>query len=209
MGKVKTYFKDAKFSHESLLTISRAGAGLFKWVQAMVNYSGVAKGVEPKRKKVAEAEKSLRAASKDLAKTQEEVISLNAQLATLNTQFAEKSSEQQDLKAKADLMERRLKAASKLIDGLSSERTRWTRDMQARAHWDGEARKGAHISARPPSLLRSPSSPRPCPAGAGQQESAAGRRLPAHVRVPLVHWRVHLRLPQGDGLRSLAAGHPG
>ena len=57
-------------------------------------------------------------------------MSLSAQLQQLREQFAQKTSEQLDLKAKADLMERRLTAASKLIAGLSSERTRWTADMQ-------------------------------------------------------------------------------
>ena len=70
VSRVKVHFKDARFSYEGLLSISRAGAGLFKWVAAMVNYHAVAKTVEPKRKKVAEAEKSLRAASKDLVQTQ-------------------------------------------------------------------------------------------------------------------------------------------
>ena len=96
----------------------------------MVNYHAVAKTVEPKRKKVAEAEKSLRLASKDLIKTQEEVVQLNTELGTLNKSFSEKSTEQQELKDKADLMERRLTAASKLIVGLSSEQTRWTKDME-------------------------------------------------------------------------------
>ena len=58
------------------------------------------------------------------------MVSLSAQLQQLREQFAQKTSEQLDLKAKADLMERRLTAASKLIAGLSSERTRWTADMQ-------------------------------------------------------------------------------
>lgn len=61
---------------------------------------------------------------------QEEVVSLSKQLQQLRDQFGQKTSEQLDLKAKADLMERRLTAASKLIVGLSSERTRWTADMQ-------------------------------------------------------------------------------
>jgi dynein heavy chain, axonemal len=130
VNKVKAAFKDSKFNYEGLLSISKAGAGLFKWVQAMVNYHAVAKTVDPKRKKVAEAEKSLRLASKDLVKTQEEVAQLNTELASLNKSFREKSTEQQDLKEKADLMERRLIAASKLIIGLSSEQTRWTQDMQ-------------------------------------------------------------------------------
>jgi dynein heavy chain, axonemal len=131
VSKVRVHMKDARFNFESLLGISRAGAGLFKWVAAMVNYYAVAKTVEPKRKKVSEAEKSLRAASKDLIATQEAVARLSGELEALNKSFSEKSAEQQDLREKAEVMERRLAAASKLIDGLSSERERWTRDMQS------------------------------------------------------------------------------
>nr|Q9SMH3.1 RecName: Full=Dynein-1-alpha heavy chain, flagellar inner arm I1 complex; AltName: Full=1-alpha DHC; AltName: Full=Dynein-1, subspecies f [Chlamydomonas reinhardtii]CAB56598.1 1-alpha dynein heavy chain [Chlamydomonas reinhardtii] len=129
--KVKEYFKDPKapLTYDSLRAISTAGAGLLKWVLAMVNYNNVARTVEPKRKKVAESEKNLRIAQKDLASTKLELQSLNDQLGKLRTQFEEKTAEQQDLKAKADLMERRLIAASKLIAGLGSERERWTRDI--------------------------------------------------------------------------------
>ncbi len=66
---------------------------------------------------------------KDLAQTKQQVEELNSQLATLRAQFEEKTAEQQDLKAKADLMERRLVAASRLIAGLGSERTRWSNDI--------------------------------------------------------------------------------
>jgi chromosome segregation ATPase len=61
----------------------------------MVNYYNVAKGVEPKRKKVAEAEKNLRLAQRDLANTKEQLVALNNQLADLRTQFANKTTEQQ------------------------------------------------------------------------------------------------------------------
>lgn len=37
----------------------------------------------------------------------------------------------QDLRAKADLMERRLLAAERLIAGLSSEKERWAADIKA------------------------------------------------------------------------------
>ncbi|GLI59150.1 hypothetical protein VaNZ11_000978 [Volvox africanus] len=127
--RVKEYLKDKNFNYDSLRNISIAGAGLLKWVLAMVNYNNVARTVEPKRKKVAESEKNLRIAQKDLANTKAELQSLNQQLGHLRQQFEEKTAEQQELKAKADLMERRLLAASKLIAGLGSERERWTRDI--------------------------------------------------------------------------------
>lgn len=104
--------------------------GLLKWVLAMVNYYNVAKGVEPKRKKVAEAEKNLRLAQKDLTDTKEKLAVLNAELASLRSQFADKTTEQQDLKAKAELMERRLLAAERLIAGLGNEKQRWAADIQ-------------------------------------------------------------------------------
>jgi hypothetical protein len=60
--KVKEYMKDSSFTYEGLRSISIAGAGLLKWVLAMVNYNNVARTVEPKRKKVADSEKNLRIA---------------------------------------------------------------------------------------------------------------------------------------------------
>ena len=67
---------------------------------------------------------------KDLANTKQQLEDLNAQLSSLRSQFEEKTAEQQELKAKADIMERRLVAASRLIAGLGSERTRWSADIE-------------------------------------------------------------------------------
>jgi hypothetical protein len=66
--RVKEYMADPRFTVRELRAVSLAGSGLLKWVLAMVNYFAVAKGVEPKRRKVADAELSLRAAQKELAK---------------------------------------------------------------------------------------------------------------------------------------------
>lgn len=96
----------------------------------MVNYNNVARTVEPKRKKVADSERNLRIAQKDLTLTKSELEALNKQLALLRKQFETKTAEQQDLKAKADLMERRLVSASRLIAGLGSERVRWGSEIQ-------------------------------------------------------------------------------
>jgi dynein heavy chain len=65
--------KDPKFTPEDVMSISSAGAGLLKWVVAMVNYNAVAKEINPKRKAVAQAEASLRTAEKDLARVKAEV----------------------------------------------------------------------------------------------------------------------------------------
>jgi len=54
---------------------------------AMVNYYDVAKTVEPKRKKVADAERNLRIATKDLADTKAALEALAAQLTQLRKQY--------------------------------------------------------------------------------------------------------------------------
>jgi dynein heavy chain len=127
--QVKEYMKDPKFAPDEVMSISSAGAGLLKWVFAMVNYNAVAKEVNPKRKAVAEAERMLRTAEKDLTKVQAEVKALSDELGKLQAQFEEKGGEQKELKEKADLMEKRLSAASRLIEGLQSERERWTNEI--------------------------------------------------------------------------------
>eukprot|EP00898_Chlorokybus_atmophyticus_P006649 jgi/Chlat1/6986/Chrsp56S00523 len=127
---LKEYLKDPKFTPEEVMNISSAGAGLLRWVMAMVNYYNVARTVNPKRQAVAQAEKMLRQAEADLDSIKKQVEDLSGQLSALRGQFSEKTSEQQDLKARADLMEKRLTAASRLIAGLGSERIRWTKDME-------------------------------------------------------------------------------
>ena len=128
--QLKGYTSDPQFTIDIIMGISSAGAGLLKWVFAMINYNAVARTVNPKRAAVASAEKSLRMAEKDLVKTKAEVAELNGQLESLTKQFESASKEQTELKDKAETMERRLVAAEKLIAGLDSERTRWTADMQ-------------------------------------------------------------------------------
>ena len=114
---------------EKIKKSSGAAFGLLTWVFAIVNYYGVAKTIAPMRAAVKQAEKQLAAGQKDLAKTQKEVAELTEMLATLSKDFEVASAEQQELKEKADTMQRQLTAASKLITGLAGEKIRWTEDM--------------------------------------------------------------------------------
>ena len=59
--------RDERFNVEELRMVSTAGAGLLNWVLAMVAYFIIARNVEPKRKKLADAELNLSAAMQDLA----------------------------------------------------------------------------------------------------------------------------------------------
>jgi hypothetical protein len=73
MKGLREYFKDPNMSLENITTISIAGAGLLRWVIAMMNYYGILKIVAPKRNAVAAAEKMLNTAQNELERIQTEV----------------------------------------------------------------------------------------------------------------------------------------
>ena len=61
---------------------------------------------------------------RELERIQKELASIEEELARLSVQYEEAMTEKRALQEEADLMERRLVAASKLISGLSSEKAR-------------------------------------------------------------------------------------
>ncbi|CDJ47273.1 Axonemal 1-beta dynein heavy chain dynein heavy chain, related [Eimeria brunetti] len=131
--KLMEYFnKDPdSFTSEKMAKISKAGNGLLTWVKAMIQYHEVARGVEPKRRLVAELQQKQDEAEVNLTKIREELRLLEEQLATLMTEQKEQTDTLREVEAEAKVMERRLQAACKLIDGLESERRRWTEDHEA------------------------------------------------------------------------------
>lgn len=74
MRALREYFRDPNMTLENLQTISTAGAGLLRWVIAMMNYYGIFKIVAPKRAAVATAEKNLKNAQKELDTIQKQVM---------------------------------------------------------------------------------------------------------------------------------------
>ena len=130
MKKVNKYF-DENLSLEKMQSVSKAGYGLLTWVVAILKYFDVAKNVSPLREKVKAMEKAQQQTEKELGELQGLLAVLSADLAELNKQYTEASNELDTLQSEAALMTKRLNAASKLIDGLTGERTRWSADVQS------------------------------------------------------------------------------
>ncbi|KAI9144584.1 dynein heavy chain and region D6 of dynein motor-domain-containing protein [Paraphysoderma sedebokerense] len=126
---VKTLLRELDVTFERMSEISSAGAGLFKFVLAIVGYCNVAKQIQPKRMAVATLERNLVQSKIEYEKITRELKKLNEDLTSLQKQFHTAKSEQIELKQMAELMEKRLKAADKLISGLGSERTRWLSEV--------------------------------------------------------------------------------
>ena len=67
---------------------------------------------------------------RELEKIQKELVSVQQELATLSKQYEEAMAEKKALVEEAEIMQRRLTAASKLISGLGSEKDRWVDSHQ-------------------------------------------------------------------------------
>ena len=67
-------------SYEEMKDKSKAGAGLLKFVTAVIGYCEVAREVKPKREKVAKLERIFHQAKRDLERIQKEVANLEEEL---------------------------------------------------------------------------------------------------------------------------------
>ncbi|KAL3856163.1 hypothetical protein ACJMK2_010948 [Sinanodonta woodiana] len=125
----KSLLKEIDMDVEEMRSVSRAGAGLLKFVEAVLGYCNVAREIKPKREKVAKLERNYFQAKRDLEKITNEVNALEKELKELGQKYEEAMSERQKLQEEAEIMERRLIAADKLISGLGSENVRWGNDL--------------------------------------------------------------------------------
>ena len=127
--KVNKYFGD-ELTLEGMKNVSKAGYGLLTWVVAIMKYYEVAKNVSPLREKVKAMEKAQQQTEKELGILQQTLSELSREIAELSAAFTAASGELDVLQTEAALMTKRLEAASKLIDGLIGERTRWSADVK-------------------------------------------------------------------------------
>uniref|UniRef100_A0A3Q3DBI2 Dynein axonemal heavy chain 10 n=1 Tax=Hippocampus comes TaxID=109280 RepID=A0A3Q3DBI2_HIPCM len=129
-NQVKTvkFLKNLGTSLEEMQAISKAGSGMFKFVEAVVGYCEVAREIKPKRDKVALLERNFFQSKRELELIQSELSDIQRELMALRDKYQTAIGEKQKLQEEAELMERRLIAADKLISGLSSEN--WTHDLE-------------------------------------------------------------------------------
>ncbi|XP_051888343.1 dynein axonemal heavy chain 10 [Pristis pectinata] len=127
---VKGFLKNLNTSFDEMQAISRAGAGMLKFVEAVMGYCDVAREIKPKREKVARLERNYHQSKRDLEKIQAELAAIQQELQALSERYEAAMREKLQLQEEAEIMERRLVAADKLISGLGSENVRWTKDLE-------------------------------------------------------------------------------
>jgi len=107
---------------------SAAAEGLCTWVRAMKFYHGASKIVKPKLEALAVAEGKLEVALKALQDAENRLAACNARLKELKDAFDAQMAEKKKIEDGAMMLQRKMEQASKLINGLSGERIRWTED---------------------------------------------------------------------------------
>ncbi|KAE8635010.1 hypothetical protein XENTR_v10002490 [Xenopus tropicalis] len=127
---VRGFLKTLNTTFEEMEAISKAGLGMLKFVEAVMGYCDVAKEIKPKREKVAKLERNYYMSKRDLEKIQAELSTIQNELKALGEKYEAAITEKQKLQEEAEVMERRLIAADKLISGLGSENKRWTNDLE-------------------------------------------------------------------------------
>ncbi|KAJ8963302.1 hypothetical protein NQ318_018771 [Aromia moschata] len=115
---------------DEMASISKAGFGLLKFVQAVLGYCAVYKEVKPKKERVEQLQAEFNAAKRFLEKVYNEIAKLEDDLNKLNEKYEVAMRRRQELQEETDIMMRRLEAADKLITGLSSEEARWKEDLK-------------------------------------------------------------------------------
>ncbi|CAL8251349.1 unnamed protein product [Boreogadus saida] len=126
---VRGFLKHLNTTFEEMQAISRAGSGMLKFVEAVMGYCDVSKEIKPKREKVARLERNFFQSKRELERIQKELVELQRELGALGDRYDSAMGEKQLLQEEAEIMERRLIAADKLISGLGSENKRWSVDL--------------------------------------------------------------------------------
>jgi len=124
-NKIKKYVENPEFSAEAVKKVSGAAAALCIWVHAIYLYANVAKEVAPKRQKLKEATDTLIVKQAALKEAQDALTAILAKLEELQVMYDKSVGEKNDLIATADMLEKKLDRADKLVKGLEGEYVRW------------------------------------------------------------------------------------
>ncbi|XP_062480123.1 dynein axonemal heavy chain 10 isoform X3 [Pezoporus occidentalis] len=127
---VRGVLKSLNTTFSDMEQVSRAGLGMLKFVDAVMSYCDVVKEVKPKREKVARLERNYFVSKRELESIKAELTRIQEELKALGDKYQAAITEKQQLQEEAEIMQRRLYAAGKLIAGLGSENERWKKEYE-------------------------------------------------------------------------------
>ncbi|XP_056381079.1 dynein axonemal heavy chain 1 isoform X2 [Hyla sarda] len=122
---IQPYIDNEEFQPAAIARVSKACTSICQWVRAMHKYHFVARGVEPKRQALKEAQEDLAVTQKILDEAKARLNEVEEGITTLQAKYRDCVSKREELEQKCDQCEQKLIRADKLITGLADERLRW------------------------------------------------------------------------------------
>ncbi|ANQ07504.1 Uncharacterized protein PCOAH_00018730 [Plasmodium coatneyi] len=125
---LKPYIESSFFKTQIAKKASVAAEGLCKWVGAMAMYNQASKIVKPKMSYLKIQTGRLEDALKQLAEAEDSLLKAQLFVDNLNLDIENMFKKKKTLEETALKTKQRIEQANKLINGLGSEKARWTED---------------------------------------------------------------------------------
>ena len=113
------------FTFERVNRASKACGPLVQWVHAQVNYASILDRVGPLREEANQLEEQALQTKAEAQAIENAIKELEQNIATYKTEYAALISETQSIKNEMERVEFKVNRSVKLLDSLSSERSRW------------------------------------------------------------------------------------
>ncbi|KAI0014906.1 cytoplasmic dynein heavy chain [Xylariomycetidae sp. FL0641] len=120
-----SYLSNADFTFEKVNRASKACGPLVQWVEAQVNYSEILDRVGPLREEVDQLEEQAYQTKAEAKAVENTITSLEESIGTYKTEYAALISQTEAIKAEMSRVQFKVDRSVRLLDSLSSERTRW------------------------------------------------------------------------------------
>jgi len=115
------------FNFEQASKISKAAAGILKWVLAIQEYHLKSKIVKPRKINLAISEGLLQSAMAELRQNQDALAVIQDQMAQLEARFNKQMEEKYGLESQMNKTKKKINTARSLIGSLQDERDRWSK----------------------------------------------------------------------------------
>ena len=123
--QVKPYVARPEFQPEKVKEVSAAAYGFCCWVRAMEAYDSTVKVVEPKKKKLAQAQEEYEGLMVGLNEARGKLKEVEDKVQALNDKLTAMQDKKAQLEFDYDMCGKKLVRAEKLIGGLGGEKERW------------------------------------------------------------------------------------
>uniref|UniRef100_A0A0N5CEB9 AAA+ ATPase domain-containing protein n=1 Tax=Strongyloides papillosus TaxID=174720 RepID=A0A0N5CEB9_STREA len=121
----REYLSREDLDPENIGASSAAAEGLCKWIRRIDTYLKISEFIEPKKKKLREAEALVKSEMKLLESKRKALIEITERLQKLSDQFSQMSQRKEDLIENISNCEVKMGRAERLLNALNMEKVKW------------------------------------------------------------------------------------